>query len=204
MNSPFLWLGNHVALDFLNTAPVVDGRPVDLLDTFEALTRWLEEAGLVQAAGAAAARARWSRQEAAQPVLAEAHSLRDTWRAMVELLRRGKPPPAGGLEAINRLLRLQSRTAEIVRVGGRFERRFAPRFEEPLHLLVPLAEEIADFLCEADLALLRRCENAECVLYFYDTSKNHARRWCSMRMCGNRLKVAAHYRRLRTARRARR
>jgi predicted RNA-binding Zn ribbon-like protein len=35
------------------------------------------------------------------------------------------------------------------------------------------------------------------VLFFYDTTKNHARHWCSMTICGNRSKVAAHYRRLR-------
>lgn len=204
MSSPFLWLGNHVAVDFLNTAPVVDGRTVDLLDSFEAVTRWLEEAGLLQTADVAAARARWSRGEAAKRVLSEAHSLRDRWRAMAEALRREKAPPAGTLEAINRLLRQASPTAEVTRRGGRFERRVEPRLEEPEHLLVPLAEAIGDFLCEADHSLLRRCENPDCVLYFYDTSKNHARRWCSMKLCGNRLKVAAHYERRRTAKRTRR
>ena len=55
-------------------------------------------------------------------------------------------------------------------------------------------------LCYADLALVKKCENPVCVLFFYDTSKNHSRRWCSMSVCGNRMKVAAHYQRLRKAR----
>jgi predicted RNA-binding Zn ribbon-like protein len=32
-------------------------------------------------------------------------------------------------------------------------------------------------------------------LYFYDTTKNHTRRWCSMTGCGNRAKAAAFYER---------
>ncbi|MCI0410524.1 MAG: CGNR zinc finger domain-containing protein, partial [Acidobacteria bacterium] len=54
-----------------------------------------------------------------------------------------------------------------------------------------------DLLSEGDLTLVRKCENPACILYFHDTTKNHARRWCSMRACGNRAKVAAHYRRRR-------
>lgn len=58
-----------------------------------------------------------------------------------------------------------------------------------------LAEAAARLLTEKDLTLVRRCENPACVLHFYDTSRNHRRRWCSMDICGNRMKVAAHYRR---------
>ena len=49
----------------------------------------------------------------------------------------------------------------------------------------------------ADLSLVKACQNPQCVLFFYDTTKNHARRWCSMAACGNRAKVAAHYQRAR-------
>jgi len=44
---------------------------------------------------------------------------------------------------------------------------------------------------------VKACQNPQCVLLFYDTTKNHARRWCSMAACGNRAKVAAHYQRAR-------
>ena len=40
---------------------------------------------------------------------------------------------------------------------------------------------------------VRRCAHPNCVLYFYDTSKNGTRRWCSMAVCGNRAKAARHY-----------
>jgi predicted RNA-binding Zn ribbon-like protein len=42
---------------------------------------------------------------------------------------------------------------------------------------------------------IKRCANPRCVLYFRDTSRTRRRRWCSMAVCGNRMKVAAHARR---------
>ncbi|MGH6682050.1 MAG: CGNR zinc finger domain-containing protein [Bradyrhizobium sp.] len=35
-------------------------------------------------------------------------------------------------------------------------------------------------------------------MHFFDTSKKGSRRWCSMNICGNKLKVAAYQRRKRT------
>jgi Putative stress-induced transcription regulator len=43
----FLFVGNHLALDFLNTRPVQDGEPRELLSDFEALLRWFQAAGLL-------------------------------------------------------------------------------------------------------------------------------------------------------------
>ncbi|MEW6230587.1 MAG: CGNR zinc finger domain-containing protein [Bacillota bacterium] len=36
-------------------------------------------------------------------------------------------------------------------------------------------------------------------LWFLDTTRNHSRRWCSMRDCGNRVKVRRFYNRKRAA-----
>jgi predicted RNA-binding Zn ribbon-like protein len=58
------------------------------------------------------------------------------------------------------------------------------------------AREVARFLAEANPAYLRRCANTDsCALYFYDTTKNHHRQWCSVAVCGNRHKVAEFRRR---------
>jgi predicted RNA-binding Zn ribbon-like protein len=197
VNSRFLWLGNHVALDFLNTEPMMQGEAVDLLPTLADLADWGGEAELLYAAEWRAALPRWPAAESRR-VLARAHDLRARLRETVERLCNGKSASSGLLEAINALLQRRAGYSELVRKGGRVERRFHLRPDEPVHLLVPLAEAIGDFLCHADFALLKRCQNPACVLYFYDVSKNHARRWCSMQLCGNRLKVAAHYRRRRS------
>jgi hypothetical protein len=57
--------------------------------------------------------------------------------------------------------------------------------------LALLARQMALFLVEANLGYLHRCANTtSCILYFYDTTKNHRRQWCSVATCGNRHKVA--------------
>jgi predicted RNA-binding Zn ribbon-like protein len=58
-------------------------------------------------------------------------------------------------------------------------------------VLAALAREVAHFLADSNFSYLRKCANSECVLFFYDTTKNHRRQWCSTAVCGNRHKVAA-------------
>ena len=104
------------------------------------------------------------------------------------------------MAAINEWLAHQTGHAELKRARCGFDKRFQAAFREPAQLLWPVAESACDLLCYADLALVKKCENPVCVLFFYDTTKNHSRRWCSMSVCGNRMKVAAHYQRLRKGR----
>ena len=66
------------------------------------------------------------------------------------------------------------------------------RWTAPGQLLQPIAEAIADLVCNADFRLIRACEGTACTLMFLDRTKSHARRWCSMAVCGNRAKAAAH------------
>ena len=62
----------------------------------------------------------------------------------------------------------------------------------PGELLQPIAEAAADLICHQDFRLIRSCEGSACTLVFLDRTKAHARRWCSMAVCGNRAKAAAH------------
>ena len=66
------------------------------------------------------------------------------------------------------------------------------RWRSPKALLLPVADAIGDLVCEKDFTLVRKCEGPGCTLWFLDVSKGHARRWCSMGVCGNRVKAAAH------------
>jgi CGNR zinc finger len=55
----------------------------------------------------------------------------------------------------------------------------------------------AAFLAELDgsWSRFRRCSNPTCRSVFWDRSKNHSGRWCSMQACGNQAKVRAYRRR---------
>jgi predicted RNA-binding Zn ribbon-like protein len=75
--------------------------------------------------------------------------------------------------------------------------RLAARSEGLEWLLAAIARSAAELVVEGPAAPVRKCANPKCGLYFYDDSPTRRRRWCSMATCGNRAKVAAHYKRAR-------
>ena len=53
-----------------------------------------------------------------------------------------------------------------------------------------VAVNALSLLVSGELRTLHRCANPDCVLLFMDASGR--RKWCSMKICGNRIKVARH------------
>ena len=94
------------------------------------------------------------------------------------------------LAELNRLLAAYPMLSKLQATGNApsMELWFEPR--QPEDLFAPLAHSAAKLFAEADRNRARKC--GQCVLHFYDTSKKGTRRWCSMQLCGNRLKVAAY------------
>jgi predicted RNA-binding Zn ribbon-like protein len=197
--SPFVFVGNHRALDFVNTEVAVEGAPRDLLPALPALARWLVQAGAIDRATARTALAKWEGKRAAEVVLEEARAFRTALRRLTDAAAGGRRIPRATVERINDLLARGAGVTQIVPGEAGYATRRGLRLEEPSDLLVPVAEAAADLLCQADLGRIRRCAHPECVLYFLDGTKNGTRRWCDMRTCGNRANAAAYYRRRRGA-----
>src|SRR3989454_3621338 len=196
----FPMVGNHRCPDFVNTELIEQGRRVDLLQDFADLVGWLEQAQVLGVAQAKQILRSWGRTSKASDALSQALAFRRVLREMSDGIVRGKRPSVGALGKINAVLRHHAVHVALVQTRNGFKRQLLFQPREPIHLLVPVAESASDLLCHGDLALILKCENPRCILYFCDTTKNHARRWCSMTVCGNRMKVAAHYRRRRRAR----
>jgi predicted RNA-binding Zn ribbon-like protein len=196
MSDPgFIFVGNLPWLDFVNTEPVREGARVDLLGEPDALLRWLEAAGILATSEARSFSRRWARSKEGREVYREAVALRSALRAGAERLAEGRAPGEETVRAINRVLASRPAVTRLVRTEGGFASRVAPVGRSPLHLLVPVAESAAALLERGDASLVRRCEGNQCVLFFYDTTRNRSRRWCSMEGCGARAKAAAYYRR---------
>jgi predicted RNA-binding Zn ribbon-like protein len=196
--SGFFFIGERLCVDFVNTEVIAGGNRVDLLGTFEDLAAWCAAAQLMSPAQASGMTQQWTGGRDAERTFTQAIELRGTLRGMVERLAAGRPTvPQAALDSINDVLDTRAGDLKIVRTKTGYETRYRPLFIEPAHLLVPIARSAADLLSTGDLTLVRKCQNPQCILYFYDTTKNHARRWCSMTGCGNRAKAAAHYRRTR-------
>ena len=195
---PFLFVANQLCLDFINTRFVLNGQPVDLLATFSDLIMWLVQVDLVTVEETEKIERQWGRQAQGTQTLEQARAFRATLREMVERIAAGRPVPQDAVEAINEMLRYRIGYPQLTRRSGKFERGYQAESREANQLLGLLAEAASDLLCRCDFSLIKKCQNPACVLFFYDTTKNHARHWCSMSLCGNRSKVAAHYRRHRS------
>ncbi|HEX2451984.1 MAG TPA: ABATE domain-containing protein [Gemmatimonadales bacterium] len=192
---PAPFVANVPWLDFVNTRFRDRNRWVDAIPTPRALATWLQTAGL--APGSASALAALRGRPGGARVLREAHALRASLAELAAaLVARAEPPPAR-VNAINRVLRTAPTYGELRRSKEGFIRRAMPAGRDALALLGPVAESAADFLARGDRQRLRACGNPRCVLYFYDRTRNGHRRFCSASTCGNRVKAARRYHRLR-------
>src|SRR5579864_3446321 len=73
----FLFLGNHLALDFLNTRPFQHGEAMELLPDLAALLCWFQAAGLLTRAQLASLQQRWGQSTVARRVMEDVRSLRE-------------------------------------------------------------------------------------------------------------------------------
>jgi predicted RNA-binding Zn ribbon-like protein len=198
--APF-FVGEHPALDFLNTVATPWAEPIEWLGSGRDLLDWLVRAKLVPAPVAQ----RYQRTAAGQELDAVARRARELREWFRDFVRKhaGRPLMPGavrGLGRLNLLLRREVvyRQLESIRTPGEVQEtpfgrvarwRWERRWQTTEALLHPMAEAIGDFVCRADFRFVRRCER--CTLWFLDVSRGHGRRWCSMAVCGNRAKAAA-------------
>ena len=199
VQAPAIFLADSVGLDFVNSLATPVDVPVDWIADGDGLLAWLEQAGVVPASVLAHVRSRALPGEL-DNVAAQARGLREWFRAFV---RKHKGRPLGAtalreLEPLNRLLERDEAFAQVVpREGERLVLRMTRRWRSPDSLLLPIGEALAALVCDEDFTHVKACEGATCTLLFADHTRRRARRWCSMAVCGNRAKVAAHRQRQR-------
>lgn len=198
---PAIFLADAPGLDFLNSVATPVDAEVDWISDGEGLLAWLEQAELVPRATLAAMRSQSTPAEL-DAVAAQARALREWFRGFVQK-RKGRPLSTRDLrelEPLNQLFERDEQYGEIVvdATAGVsiFELRANRRWKSPESLLMPIVEALAKLVCGEDFTHVKACEGPRCTLMFADHTRGHARRWCSMAICGNRAKVAAHRKRL--------
>lgn len=217
--SPPIFVADAVGLDFLNTVAVPIDSQVEWLGSGEGLIAWLQAADLVPPEALAALR------KTAVPgefdtVASQARKLREWFRGFVRA-HKGKPLKSKALqdlEPLNRVLRRDEEFGQVVTRDtsrkGKAEQdpredggmsglvwSAQRRWRSPDALLLPIAKAMAELVCDEDFSQVKACEGHSCTLMFLDRTRGHARRWCSMSVCGNRAKQAAHRERAQQARR---
>jgi len=182
--------GGRLALDFANASPAARHLSWDEFVGFLVSTRVVTEER--------AARLRpllLTEPQAVDAVLLKVLRLQESIRAVFSSIVEGKPFPKNWVEPINELLRVTEGHDELVLRGDTWRLQFIAREGGLEWLLAAIARSAAELLVEGAKARVRRCANPSCRLFFYDDSRTHRRRWCSMARCGNRSKVAAFLRR---------
>jgi predicted RNA-binding Zn ribbon-like protein len=205
---PAIFIADSLGLDFLNSIATPVDTPVDWLDSGDGLVRWLAQAELVPADALGELNARAMPGEL-DKVADQARALREWFRGFLRkhMGRPLTPKALHELGPLNRLLERDEAYSQILRHhhgdGGRLELRTMRRWRSPGSLLLPIGEALAKLVCEDDFADVKACAGHSCTLVFADRTRRRARRWCSMAICGNRAKQAAHRDRLKKPRPAR-
>jgi predicted RNA-binding Zn ribbon-like protein len=198
---PAIFVADAVGLDFLNSVATPVDVPVDWIDGGAGLLAWLDQARLVPRATLDAIRDRALPGEL-DNVAAQARDLREWFRAFVRE-HKGRPLTPAVLPELDPLNLLLERDTKYTRVvargheaGSRLELAPLRSWRSPESLLEPIGDALAALLVEEDFSHLKACEGPACTLLFVDHTRAHTRRWCSMEICGNRAKQAAHRNRL--------
>jgi predicted RNA-binding Zn ribbon-like protein len=184
-------MGDHPGLALVNSRALPNRRLVELIGDGDDYVRFLLDASLIDEEDATAIGSAFSAAEV-DAAAAHARLVREQLRPAVAQWSEGL-----GLErspalrdALNDLLAPDSRYDRIDEDGRLARGR--RRWDDPRQLLVPPIAALAQLLATGDRGLVRKCEDDLCTLWFYDHTKAHRRRWCSMAICGNRNKARAH------------
>lgn len=191
---PFL-LADAPGLDFLNSVATID-QTIDWISDGDGLLNWLQMAKLAPVEVLAAFKAE-ARPKELDRAAERARALREWFRTFV-LEHMGRPLPSQAVRALkplNELLEQDRSYGQVVRMNsheGKLELQMARRWNSPASLLLPIGAALATLVCEEDFSDVRACQGHDCTLLFADHTRARGRRWCSMAVCGNRAKQAAH------------
>ena len=196
----YLLVGGRLCLDYCNTVRDRRGEPEERLTDYVELVGWSWRSAILNAEEASRLRrlARRSPTEALA-VLERALALREAIHDLMLAAAGGDEVPVGALDTLNGELGHALARSQVVPADGGFTWVWAEGGRALDSMLWPIARSAADLLTSGDLEAVRECGGRACGWLFVDTSRNRTRRWCDMRLCGNRAKARRHHQRARAA-----
>lgn len=186
-------MGGHAALDFANTLdnrfdpPNLD----ELLLTYDDFVHFCEQAGVILAAEARALLRIDRREKAA--ALAEVKELREVLERLFSAKARNEAVEPGDLRALEERVQKALLELHLTERDGVFRWEWAFPEGEATAPLCRIAFAAAELLISDRIHSVRECQAETCRWLFVDISKNHSRRWCDMKVCGNRHKARRYY-----------
>lgn len=170
-------VGGHCALELINTQEMVNGVLTDRLQNDAAVIIWVEQTFLLKPAIAA----KTLNGDLLTGVL-ELRAILQRYLSNHQLAKKE-------FDYLNKTLAQFKSYQQLVEKVGGFDSQQRIILDSNETLTGLIADAVGELIALGDLALIRKCESDDCVLWFYDTTKGHKRRWCSMATCGNRHKI---------------
>lgn len=192
----------NLCLDFVNTLDDrPSGQPKELLGKYDDLVRFAEDTRILThlQADRLSAYGQATPDEAGR-ILRDAIELREAMYAIFSAVITRHAVPASALATLNGYVQRAAQHASLVPADEGFVWKFDSygNSSEGLDVMLwPIVRSATDLLASDDLPFVHACSSPTCQWLFLDTSKNHRRRWCSMKLCGNRAKVRTFYARKR-------
>lgn len=181
----FIFFGDFLVIDFVNTEIVKRRKRYDLITTPEHLAEWR---------GAAITHYPDVFPDTAVCDEATSTLVRDyrgTWRAIFQHIVQSEPVSSAALAHVNTVLE-HTRLELFQNEGLGFHQSYHGAHGVINDWLLPITQSGLSLLLAHETNRLRHCRNEHCILFFYDNTKNGGREWCST-ACMNRARSSAHY-----------
>jgi len=193
--------GGALCLDFANTVShrKVPERDADHLGSYDDLVAFAEQSKMLSPKQSDELRSQARRHSnQAREALRKAVTLRENLYDVFSALAKGKRAAPGHLQEINNFAVEALSHRRLTPADGRYRWEWQWNSKNMLDcILWPIAQSAAELLTSPELNSLRECEAPHCAWLFLDQSRNRSRRWCDMKVCGNRQKARRHYQRTR-------
>ena len=183
-------IAGHSALDLVNTLDwrFRDGNSEELLDSYRNLLRFLEQSKLLTP-GQTSRIARGVSERDTARVLEAVRELREAIAEVLYAMLDRRKPAAASINTLEACFKAASKHQNLRWSDSSLIWNFPLTANPPDLPLWLLSLSASSLLTSNEIERVRACDNPECRWLFLDTSKNHTRRWCDMKICGNRMKA---------------
>jgi predicted RNA-binding Zn ribbon-like protein len=188
---PFELIAGHPALDLVNTMDdrFGPGDPRELLASYDDLLRFATQSELLTDRQAKKLRRNEASQAERAQILQQVRDIREAIAAIGYAQLDGREVPAASLAILDQHFKEAASHRHLAADPLQLTWTWSGLGREIASPLWLLSQAAADLLLSAQAAHLRCCSSDTCRWLFLDTSKNHTRRWCEMKTCGNRMKA---------------
>ncbi len=186
----FELIAGHPALDLVNTLDwrFRDVGPEELLESYGDLLYFAEQSGLLDTKQARRLR-READETKAGRVLSATRELREAAAEIFYAELDGRNPSAASIAKLEAQFKAARARQKLVANDSGLRWDWVEEQSSPELTLWQLALSVEELLTSEKLGMVRACAKPDCRWLFLDTSKNHTRRWCDMKICGNRMKA---------------